>query len=92
MEYRYELASGERPSEGVVAALAAVTGKSPLDLYPVGHVIDTDALDTLLTENGSKSPDEVAFRYAGWIITITATEIRVHTPLTDVNLDCCRCD
>lgn len=80
MDYCFELETGHRPSERVIDSIAAVTGKSPLELHPLGNVIDVDALDALLAEERPGSTTEVEFRYAGWIITVTTERIQINVP------------
>lgn len=62
------------PSTAVVAAIAELQGISPLDLKPLSTVIDTDALDRIVTSTatGTAEPSTlVSFPYSGYRVTVT---------------------
>ena len=73
MPFRYVLGENESPSNGVITSLAAVKGCTPLELEPLGEIIDPDALDALVRERSV----EVTFLYAGWLVTVTGEEIEI---------------
>ena len=74
----YELSTDEKPSEGVVMAVARVTNQSPLEMEPLIEIIDPDALNTLLASTGGSDPSvTVSFGYCGCQVTATATEIQI---------------
>lgn len=60
---RYEWNEGTEPSTAVVKAVAAATGRRPVDLPALYGHVDTDALDDLLVREGNDV--EVSFEYAG---------------------------
>lgn len=75
------VAVSQRPTEyqtmtrAIVAAVADVTGREPNSLEPLYHTVDSDALDTLLSSNGSDDdvfPLRVAFRYAGCNVEVAS--------------------
>ncbi|WP_227353818.1 HalOD1 output domain-containing protein [Haladaptatus salinisoli] len=60
---------GRRPSEAVVEAVAAVEGVPALQLDPpLYHVLDPEALDSLLT--GGSRPERIAFSYHGYDVDV----------------------
>jgi hypothetical protein len=59
----------EQPAVGIVNAVAAATGQRTTELPPLQHHVDTDALDTLLT-NGS-SEIEITFTYASRLVSVS---------------------
>lgn len=62
------------PSEQVLDAVAAATGRAPDRLPPLYDVLDPDALDALLDAradaDGSRPPITVEFRYEGCDVTV----------------------
>ena len=71
------LRSGDmRPSYSVIEAVTQVTGTDPMELGPLYHAIDPDALDRLFGRSGDRSrPDSnghLAFRYEGCDVTVHA--------------------
>lgn len=64
-------------SLAVVAVVATVLGKDPEDLPPLYSIIDTDALDKLVTEsaNGRTGCNRVTFCYDGLEVTISSDGI-----------------
>lgn len=61
--------AGERASEAVVTAVAAVSGKRPVDLEPLYEAVDPDALDALIDHARRGDDDgthELWFAYAGY--------------------------
>ena len=78
MVQHYTIDAVESPSEAVCSAVAATKGCSPMDIRPLGAIIDPDALDTLLT--GGPKTTEVSFRYCGYNVTVTARHVAVAEP------------
>lgn len=74
MEYKYSIDGNERPSEAVINAMAERADCSPLELKPLGTVIDPEALDAVLN-TGTRS--KVTFRCYGAAFTVTQEEIRI---------------
>ena len=65
----------ENTSQAVVAAVAAETGRDPLELEPLYEVFDPDALDALCeSREGAASEASlcVEFTYAGCAVSVTA--------------------
>lgn len=67
-------AFAQSSSEAVVLAVAEAEGASPLDLRPLGSVIDPEELDHLV-DSMTARPDgptgRVVFVYAGYEVTVT---------------------
>lgn len=74
-DYTAEPQPGEKTSEAVVAAVAAATGQSPLELEPLAGAVDPDALNRLLQRDTEGLT--VVFEYSGRRVTVTPGEIRV---------------
>ncbi|MDH5018642.1 HalOD1 output domain-containing protein [Halobacterium rubrum] len=63
----YDLGEYDRPTVGVVEAVAAATDRDPGSLPQLGHVVDPDAIDDLL----ASGPDvEIDFEYADTTVTV----------------------
>lgn len=56
-------------SHAVVTAVAEAKGVDPMDLTPLGTVIDSDALEALVTP--PTTLDHVAFHYSGYDVTVS---------------------
>lgn len=74
MDERYSIDADERPSEGVVAAMARHAGCSPMRLEPLGETIDLEALDAVLE---SSTASEVTFRCCGATFTVTDRDVLI---------------
>ncbi|ADB59062.1 hypothetical protein Htur_0161 [Haloterrigena turkmenica DSM 5511] len=63
---------GERASEAVITAVAALTGNRPVDLEPLYEVVDPDALDSLIdhARRTDAGTHELWFAYAGYGIGV----------------------
>lgn len=72
---RYPLAEGRSPSGAIIDAIADHADTSPLELQPLQHSIDLEALDVLLTENGDVS---VAFEYEDWNLVVESDHLDIH--------------
>ena len=64
--------SGERASEAVITAVAALTGSRPIDLEPLYEAVDPDALDSLIdhAQRTDAGTHELWFAYAGYEIGV----------------------
>lgn len=63
----------------MIAAVAETTGRPPLELEPLAHAIDPDALNALVGTGGEKtSPVTVTFEYCEELVTVTSGEVRVY--------------
>ncbi|WP_435175762.1 HalOD1 output domain-containing protein [Halorussus sp. AFM4] len=72
----YELNGGERPSEGVVAAVAAAAGADPTDLDPLAETLDPDALDALFAAHLDGTPRDAGrteFSFCGYGVVVNGT-------------------
>lgn len=78
----YQLSDGQRPSDGVVRAVSAVTGLAPAVptgsdggslqvMDPLGSVVDTDALDRLF--DTADASGRISFPYLGHLVTVDST-------------------
>ena len=67
------------PSLAVVATVATALERDPLAITPLQSILDTDALDELVTEsaNGQAGCDRVIFCYEGVEVTATSEEVIV---------------
>lgn len=89
--YRYERDPKEQPSEAVVSAVAAVSGKPAIPmntageaasdvLPPLYQVIDPEALDAFVLRNDNDEADcSVEFTYGGHQVAVTEHTITVST-------------
>lgn len=64
---QFTIAEYDRPSIGVIEAVATATDRDAGDLPQLGRAIDPDALDDLLGRGGDV---EIAFEYAGVEVTV----------------------
>jgi len=76
----YEQGPAEAPAEAVVAAVADVTGKSPIDLDPLYDAVDPDTLNTLFSTPGWASSVTLTFEYCEHLVTMTDDGVRVSSP------------
>jgi len=68
----------ETPVGAVVTAVAEATGQSPPEMEPLGEVVDTDALNALVSSAGEPTSSvAVAFDYCGERATVTADDVRI---------------
>lgn len=65
----------DEPSSGIVEAVARATDLRPTELPPLHRTVETDALNVLLSSDGADvgAPLRVSFRYAGRLVTVSAT-------------------
>lgn len=72
----------DEPSAGIVEAVGRATGLRPTELPPLHDAVETDALNVLLATEarGVDSPLRVSFRYAGHLVTLSATGETVVRP------------
>lgn len=88
--YEIDLASiaSESASVAVYRAVAALTGRRPEHLEPLGGAVDADAHDALLDSTAdSDARCRVAFSYQGYRVEIVAGETIRLTPLRDDIVD-----
>jgi len=77
-ESQFDHRPGETPTGVVVTAVAEATGQSPLEMRPLGEVVDTDALNRLFgSSRDSRSSVTVSFEYCGQHVTMTANDVAV---------------
>lgn len=75
---RHHWRDSGQPSVAIVEAVTAATDRTMVDLPPLSHSIDPDALDTLVTSG--QSVVTVSFQYAGVRVSVNGTgtiDIRV---------------
>jgi hypothetical protein len=76
------------PSVGVVEAVAAATGRDPLELPALSETIDPDALNSMLAPDTAREASggntvQVTFEYAGVVVLVDSTgliEVRDDIP------------
>lgn len=77
-------AETELTSQAVVRAVAAETGRDPLQLQPLYEVLDPDALDSLCsTGDSGTTPARIEFRYAGCEVRVSGDDEVAVTRLED---------
>lgn len=69
---QYDWREADSPSDGVLTAVAEVTGRSPADLPPIAGSVDEAAMNRLIATPGEDSdcPVRIAFEYAGCDVTV----------------------
>ena len=80
--YRYDRDTTEPCSQVVVNAVAEVLDRSPLDLEPLYHFLDPEALDDLVDRSvGTESVEEttVRFEFAGCRVAVSPVAVQVFT-------------
>jgi hypothetical protein len=75
--HTYDLEPEETPSEAVVKAVAAVTGRSVTELSPLYETIDPDALDLLFSRGFVQQSGTLTFTWNGCDVTVEHGEIRI---------------
>jgi predicted dinucleotide-binding enzyme len=65
----------EHASESIIRAVAAVSGRSPLDLPPLQESVDVDALDLLFAS--STAIEGLRFTYAGHNVLVEPARVHV---------------
>jgi len=74
----YARTDDETATEAIVTAVADATDQSPLEIRPLGEIIDTDAIDALLDGNDDgESFVALSFEYGGKRVYATASEVEV---------------
>ena len=69
----FEFDDGARTvTDAVVEAVAAAAGDDPLEIEPIHSVVDPDALDALLGQNGRQRHGDVhvTFSFHGYDVTV----------------------
>lgn len=70
----YDWTENDRPSLGVVKAVAAASGREPTEMPPLQRFVDVEALDALLTHEGARSDGVTAsFSYDGHDVVVDGT-------------------
>lgn len=69
----------ERPGEAIVRAVATATDRHPLELRPLYHAIDPDAVDALFEGSHRRIPSEPALRfvYEGCRVRLDGERVQV---------------
>ena len=80
----YEVTGGERLSDGVVAAVAAVSDTDPTAMDPLAESVDPDALDALFAAKYDGTPratGSVRLSYSSYDVVVTgAGHVTVFDP------------
>lgn len=78
IQLSYDLGDDEAPSTAIVRAIASVTNTSPLDLDPLGDVINPVYLDGLF-QNTDPSAESVefTFTYHGYEVRVLEDEVQL---------------
>lgn len=78
--------NGDRPSEAVVTAVAALRGSKPAELSPLFEVVEPDALNSLVEHAqrvGDAGTHQVWFTYEGFDVGVRSDgEIRIRDAMT----------
>lgn len=71
-----EVTQRETVSDTVFHGVADAEGVSPLDLQPLGEVIDTDALNRVIASTGDSTGASrvLSFAYSGYEVTVCGDE------------------
>lgn len=72
----HQLAADTSYSQGVVEVMARAHGIDPIDLPPLNHAIDPEALDAMLTSlahNPASDGGSVVFAYHDHTVTVDAS-------------------
>lgn len=74
----YSVDTNESPSDAIVRAVSAQTGRDILDIEPLYHVIDPNHVDGIFEKlGGDAGMTEISFEYSGCLVTVTHGEIHV---------------
>lgn len=77
----FDATGAGQPSSTVIGALATVTDTDPLELEPLYHSIDVEALDRLFAHTTKKTGDDcltVSFEVDGWHLVLADGEVLVY--------------
>lgn len=74
------VAPDQRPSMAVIERCARLEGVDPLDLDPLYHTIDPDALDSICTASGFSS---LEFTYCGRDVRLTSSGDELEIAIDD---------
>lgn len=80
----FRWAEDEEPILTIVETVASVNNADPVELEPLSHVVDTDALSSVFapTVSTDRGPGRFRFEYEGCHVQVTASgEISV-TPIS----------
>ena len=86
----YDPADDLAPSTTLALAIADLHDVHPTELPPLGYATDTDALDALVADGATDVDGDVAFAFAGFDVTVTASGLAVLDPVdgdADPDLD-----
>lgn len=75
-------------SLAVVAVVATVLERNPVDLPPLNSAIDTDALDQLVASpNGVHGCESISFQYEGVELTVASEGQIEAVPIENTSID-----
>jgi hypothetical protein len=85
MDLDSELRVDETPAETVVTTVAEATGRSPLEMSPLGQTVDADTLNALFDGPEERASSiSVTFDYCGQRVTVTSEGVRVSSSNSSV--------
>lgn len=71
---RFDAEEDGEPSISIVSAVAAATDQDPVEMEPLANVIDTDALDVLVSsDNPDSNLVHISFVYEGTHVTVDSS-------------------
>lgn len=81
---RHDWDGSESLSATIVSTISDIVDRDPLELDPLEHTVNTDALDTLFDSRQNGVPRDgglVSFAYEGYLVTVHADgEVVVRRP------------
>lgn len=75
--HTYNRTSGESPSRATYRAVAETKGCDPLELPPIAHSVEADAMDSFVANSMAVTDFRTAFEYAGCKVILTTNRVRV---------------
>lgn len=84
IQLSYDIGENEAPSTAIVRAVSSVTNASPLDLKPLGDMINPVHLDRMYQNMDSSAESmQFTFEYHGFEVTVLHDEIRLQPTEND---------
>lgn len=77
VQKEFDPASGPQLPEIIVKALAEATDVHPMDLPPLHHTVDLDALSVLFSADRADTRGVYVFTYESWDVIITHGQVCV---------------
>jgi len=70
VDARYEPGGARTPVEAIVEALSEATGTDPTAISPLSDVVDTDALDRLLSRTDGEPATVCEIEFDSWTVFV----------------------